>query len=151
MANQAWQIKSRGKLELVDLGPSLPQPGPHQALVRIGAVSLNYRDKLVVDHSPDYPVAAEPNLVPCSDGAGIVEEVGEQSVWKKGDRVIVYFSTWLYGDDSRDWIMGEAAGSGSKDGTLRRYLVWDDDRLIRAPSTLSIQEASTISIAGLTA
>ncbi|KAK0333470.1 hypothetical protein LTR91_025847 [Friedmanniomyces endolithicus] len=37
------------------------------------------------------------------------------------------------------------------DGMLRRWLVWDDDRLFRAPSHLSLEEASTLFVAGVTA
>lgn len=55
MSNQAWQIPAAGKLALNDLGP-IPTPGPSEVVVQISAVSLNYRDVLVVDHSPDYPL-----------------------------------------------------------------------------------------------
>ena len=151
MANQAWQIKSPGVLELTDLGPSLPKPGPQQVLVRIGAAALNYRDKLIVDHNPEYPILAKPNLVPCIDGAGTIEQAGEGSIWKKGDRVVIFPHTWLHGNDARSLNLKEIAGAGDLDGTLKRYIVWDDTKLVRAPATLSIEEASTLITAGLTA
>jgi NADPH:quinone reductase-like Zn-dependent oxidoreductase len=75
MANQAWQIPSPGKLAIGDLGP-IPKPQANQVLVRVHAASLNYRDRLVVDHNPSYPTKAKKNLIPGSDGAGIVEAVG---------------------------------------------------------------------------
>nr|POE65098.1 zinc-type alcohol dehydrogenase-like protein [Quercus suber] len=145
------QVKSANQLELVDLGLPLPQPGPSQALVRVHAASFNYRDKLVVSHSDDYPVKAALGLVPCSDGAGIVEAVGTKSRWKVGDRVILHFTTWLHGNDSRNLDMTKIAGGGSTDGTLQRYVVWDDDRLVPVPAKLSMEEASTFMTAGLTA
>ena len=37
-----------------------------------------------------YPLQTSAGLVPCSDAAGIVEEVGLESVWKAGDRVILH-------------------------------------------------------------
>ena len=151
MANEAWQIKSPGKLALVDLGLPLLKLGPKQALVRVGAVALNYRDKLVVASSPDYPIPPEPDLVPCSDAAGVIEEVGEGSVWKRGDRVVVFPNTWRSGSDSRDLNMREIAGAGDQEGMLRRFLVWDDARLVAAPDGLAIEEASTLITAGLTA
>jgi NADPH:quinone reductase-like Zn-dependent oxidoreductase len=151
MTNQAWQIRSAGHLELVDLGPSLPKPGPHQVLVRIQAVALNYRDKLVLEHSPHYPILAKPDLVPCGDGAGVVEDVGEDSKWKKGDRVVLFFGDWLKGNDARGWKMEGAAGAGELDGFLRRFVVWDDERVFRVPEKLSVVEASTMIIAGATA
>jgi len=37
------------------------------------------------------------------------------------------------------------------DGTFQRYIVWDDERLWRAPSHLSMEESSSLLVAGLTA
>lgn len=150
MANQSWQITAPGTLTLKDLGPT-PHPGAKQALVRIQAVSFNYRDVLVVDHNLGYPVLAEPDLVPCSDGAGVIEETGPESRWKKGDRVIIHPSSWLTGSDARDFDLYGTMGAGKEDGTLRRYIVWDDEKLVRAPEGLSIEEATTLFTAGGTA
>jgi NADPH:quinone reductase-like Zn-dependent oxidoreductase len=100
MANQAWTIPRHGILELKDLGP-LPKPGPKQVLIRIQAVSINYRDVLVVAGSHDYPLIAKPGLVPCSDGAGVVEEAGPESVWKKCDHVVIHPNTWFEDEDPR--------------------------------------------------
>ena len=151
MANQAWQISEPGAYKLVTLDTAIPKPGSKQALVRIYAASYNYRDKLIRDLSPDYPLHAQPNLVPASDGAGIVQEAGTDSIWKKGDRVIIHAHDWLTGDDPRQFDMHSVIGSGTMDGTLRRYLVWDDAKLIRAPSQLSMEEAASLWCAGLTA
>ncbi|KXT09365.1 hypothetical protein AC579_3827 [Pseudocercospora musae] len=149
MTNQAWKITAAGQVTLVDLEE--PKPGPKQALVRLQAVSLNYRDILVMNHDPSYPAMAKQDLIPCSDGAGIVEEAGPHSEWKAGDRVIIQPNTWVTGFDPRDFDMFKTMGGGGIDGTLRRYLVWDDDRLIKAPDDLSIEEASTLYTAGATA
>lgn len=150
MSNQAWQITAPGTLSLVTL-PSIPSPGPNQALIRIQAVSLNYRDVLVVDHSPSYPVPAKANLTPCSDGAGVIEEAGLGSKWKKGDRVFVHPNTWKSGNEPRDFDIRLTMGGGGTDGTLRRYVVWDDDRIVKAPDNLSIEEVATLYTAGATA
>lgn len=101
MSNQAWHITSPGVLSLQDLGPSLLKPGKKQVLIRIHAAAYNYKDKLVVDHSPHYPFKAKVDLVPCLDGAGVVEEAGPCSVWKKGDRVLIHPTSWLNGSDPR--------------------------------------------------
>ena len=81
----------------------------------------------------------------------MVEQTGESSIWKKDDRVVIFFTNWLHGDDSRDLDMRKIAGAADNDGTLRRYLVWDDDKLVRAPSSLSLEKSCTIMTAGLTA
>lgn len=150
MSNQAWQITAPGSISLVTL-PSIPSPGPNQALIRIQAVSLNYRDVLVVDHSPSYPVEAKPNLTPCSDGAGVIEQTGPGSKWKKGDRVFVHPNTWKTGPEPRAFDLTLTMGGGSTDGTLRRYVVLDDDRIVKAPDNLSIEEVATLYTAGATA
>ncbi len=53
-----------------------PKPGHGQVLVRIRAASVNYRDLLVISgkYSPNLPLP----LIPFSDGAGEVVEVGER-------------------------------------------------------------------------
>ena len=103
MANQAWKITAPGQVTLVDV--EKPKPGPKQALIRLQAASLNYRDILVMNHDPSYPAMAKQDLIPCSDGAGVVEEAGPQSEWKAGDRVIIQPNTWTTGFDPRDFDM----------------------------------------------
>ena len=151
MANQAWQISAPGKYSLLNLDSPIPRPGPNQALVRIHAASFNYRDVLVADHSPKYPVPAAPNQVPLSDGAGVVEDVGPGSKWKKGDRVFLHPNTGAMGTKTSMGDMAAFAGAGGVDGALRRYLVWRDDRLIKIPEGLSFEEGASIFGAGVTA
>ena len=151
MANQAWQVISPGKLHLVDLGEPLPKPGDKQILIRLHAAALNYKDRLVVNQDPHYPIPTKPGLVPCIDGAGVVEESGPNSAWKKGDRVVLHGTSWISGNDAPDFQLASCAGAGSVDGTLRRYAVWDDGRVIAAPKSLSMEEACTLFCAGVTA
>ncbi|KAK3072659.1 hypothetical protein LTR53_006398 [Teratosphaeriaceae sp. CCFEE 6253] len=151
MANQAWQISAPGQLSLVDLATAIPKPGPKQVLVRIHAVALNYRDVLIVDHDLNYPLIAKPDLIPGSDGAGIIEQLGPDSRWVKGDAVIWHPNTWLSGTDVRDLEMAAVLGGGECDGTLQRWAVIDDERLIKAPQGLSLEEAATVFTAGVTA
>ena len=143
MSNEAWQITSPGVLTLKAIGP-VPRPGPKEALVRINAVSLNSRDQLVMEHNPAYPLRTKANLIPCSDGAGIVEESGPHSIWKQGDRVVIHPNNWKHGSDGRDFKFDTAMGGGVIDGTLRRYLVASDDSIFRAPNVLTMEEASTL-------
>jgi NADPH2:quinone reductase len=65
----------------------LPEPGPRDIVVKVGAASVNFPDVLTVSgdyqHKPDLP------FVPGMEGAGTVHAVGaERSDWKVGDRVI---------------------------------------------------------------
>ena len=148
--NQAYQITSPGTLTLFDLGAP-PKPGPNEILVRIAAFSLNYRDKLVIDHSRAYPILAVPNLIPGSDGAGTVHSAGSSSTWKAGDRVIVHPNTWLHGNDDREFKFDKTMGGGPTDGTFRRWMLLRDEQVVRAPDGLSLEEAATVFTAGVTA
>ena len=69
-----------------------PDPGPTGVLVRIEAASLNFRDIAIVRGKYiGGPVTR--NTIPLSDGAGVVEAVGDQvSRFKAGDRVAATFS-----------------------------------------------------------
>src|ERR1043166_3888230 len=74
-----------------------PSPGPGEALVRLTAATLNYRDLLAV--RGDVPGCREPEYVPLSDGCGQVVELGEGVTRvKPGDRVTPLFAQgWLEG------------------------------------------------------
>src|SRR5688500_1423759 len=74
-----------------------PEPAPGQALVRVTATSLNYRDLRVVKgaYGPKMPLPR----VPFSDGAGVVEAVGAGVTRvKPGDRVCgIFMQAWIDG------------------------------------------------------
>src|SRR3954469_8005566 len=94
---RVWQISSFGidSLELVER--ETPQPGPGEVLVRIHAVSLNYRDLMMVKglYNPKMKLPR----IPCSDGAGEVEAVGNGvSQWKRGDRICFIYMHGCLGD-----------------------------------------------------
>jgi NADPH:quinone reductase-like Zn-dependent oxidoreductase len=158
---QSWQIHPNvtgaswrstaalANLELRDVVKPTPQPGT--ALVRIRAVALNARDLMVIANDPVYPTKAVPGISPCSDGAGIVEAVGEPSVWKVGDRVILAQNSWINGLDAAGFDINSALGGGGVQGTLRQYALVKDDYLLRAPKNLSFEEAAVIPTAGGTA
>jgi NADPH:quinone reductase-like Zn-dependent oxidoreductase len=125
------------------------QPGRGEVLVAIKAVSLNYRDLLVVTgrYSPDLPRP----LIIGSDAAGEVISVGEgvESL-KPGDRVIgSFFQSWQRGEIDR-----QAASSslgGAIDGVLTTVRRFDKRGLVGLPSHLSYEEGATLPCAATTA
>ncbi|EXU69213.1 alcohol dehydrogenase [Streptomyces sp. PRh5] len=127
----------------------IPEPGPSQVRIKVHATSLNFRDILVADRM--YPVPAGADLVPLSDGAGVIDAVGPGATpWSVGDRVVsVYFSGW--GDGPPAPSMGLGLGSGSENGMLAEYVLLPADRVVRAPDSLSLTEAATLPCAALTA
>ncbi len=126
-----------------------PAPGPGEALVRLRAASLNYRDVLVLDghYNPRLPLPQ----VPVSDGAGVVTEVGEGvSQFAPGDRVITHpVVGWEDGRIRRAY--GRATLGGPGPGMAQEFVALSEAALCRAPEGWSHEEASTLPIAGLTA
>jgi NADPH:quinone reductase-like Zn-dependent oxidoreductase len=127
-----------------------PRPGRGQVLVRMRAASLNYRD-LGVSRGGSARGPAPPNLVPLSDGAGEVAEIGAGVTRvKPGDRVAgIFMQTWI-GGDIEPYHVASSLG-GSIDGVLADYVVFDHEGLVRVPAHLSFEEAATLPCAGVTA
>ena len=127
-----------------------PRPGRGQALVRMHAASLNFRDLSVA--SGKYMLSKlPPNLVPLSDGAGEVVEVGDDVTrLKPGDRVAgIFMQTWL-GGELEPQQRGSALG-GAIDGVLAEYVVFDAEGLVHIPEHLSFEQAATLPCAAVTA
>jgi NADPH:quinone reductase-like Zn-dependent oxidoreductase len=53
----------------------IPQPGPGEVRVRVNAVALNYRDKMVIEGTMPIPLSFP--FTPASDMAGVVDSIGE--------------------------------------------------------------------------
>ena len=126
-----------------------PRPGRGQALVRVRAASLNYRDLLMVEGR--YNPKQKLPLVPCSDGAGEVVAVGEGvSRVRPGDRVCGIFAQgWIAGEPSRD--MARTTLGGPLDGMLAEYVVLSEEGLVKAPDHLTDLEAATLPCTAVTA
>lgn len=124
------------------------KPGPQQVLIRIGAVSLNYRDLLVLKDSDSNPEG----LIPLSDGAGTIVSVGDRVTrWKAGDRVSPnFFPDWHSGSFLETYL-GKALGGGRTDGVLADFIVANEESLVEVPHHLTLLEAATLPCAGLTA
>ncbi|KAF2264991.1 NAD(P)-binding protein [Lojkania enalia] len=148
-------------LQNLRLNKDVPKPSnipSGHALVRIRAAALNARDMMVVAHAYEaYPGPHKEDLVPCADGAGEIDTVGEGSKWKAGDRVIInanaWTTEWKYGSDIEMPDFHELGGKGALDeqGTLREYAILPDDQLIPAPDYLPYEELAAIPGAGSSA
>jgi NADPH:quinone reductase-like Zn-dependent oxidoreductase len=144
---RAYELRGRGLEKLVFVERPSPQPGPGQVRVRIRAVSLNHRDLDILDGrtSVHYP------LVPLSDGAGEVLEVGPRvEHLAVGDRVMsAFFPRWVEGPPYPE--TQAATLGGTTDGVLAEEVVLEAATTIGIPDTLSFEEAATLPCAGLTA
>jgi NADPH:quinone reductase-like Zn-dependent oxidoreductase len=146
---RAIQLSAFGldHLDTVDL--PAPRPAPNEVLVRMEAASLNFRDWMLVDGKLYRGVTLP--IVPVSDGAGTVMEVGEAVTrFKPGDRVTTFYkSRWIAGAMRPEWE-GTEIGAPYP-GVLRELACFDQYSLARAPGHLGSLQAATLPIAALTA
>ena len=107
----------------------VPEPGPRDIVVKVGAASVNFPDVLTVSgdyqHKPDLP------FVPGMEGAGIVHAVGTERLdWKVGDKVIF----------------------GIRPGAFAEYVaVTPKGHLLRLPEGWSFAEGAGFRVAATTA
>lgn len=133
------------KVKLVTELLSLPPP-PTSVLIKVHAVSLNYRDANIANGGNPWPVI--PHGIPGNDAAGEVIAIGEKvKSLVYGDRVapIVDTENITGRESTRSWLASD------EDGVLSDHLVFDEGKLCKLPTYLDWIEASIIPCAGVTA
>jgi NADPH:quinone reductase-like Zn-dependent oxidoreductase len=131
------------RIALPDPGP----PGPGAIRVRLHASSLNFHDYGVVSTSN----RVSDGRIPMSDGAGVVEVVGEGvTEFKVNDRVVsCFFPSWA--DGAPPVADFSTVPGDGVDGYARETVVAPATAFIRAPEGYSFAEAATLTTAGVTA
>lgn len=147
---KAWQLKGFGLDNLVLGEAPTPTAKAGELLVKVAAVSLNFRDKAIVDGIYE-PHLVPKDLIPVSDAVGTVVAVGEGVTrFKLGDRVNSHlYSRWLDGAPGPDepaYCFGSPLPGG-----LAEYMVIHQNSAVAAPASMSDAEAATLPIAALTA
>ena len=126
-----------------------PRPQRGEVLVRVHAVSLNYRDIAMLRGR--YPRKCVPGLIPTSDAAGEIVALGEGvESFKVGDRVIGAFHPRWFGGEMPATIARDSYGAES-DGWLCELKAISQEAVVRLPDALTYEEAATLPCAGLTA
>ena len=127
-----------------------PAPAAGEAVVRIEAASVNYRDLVMAGRgygrrSGDLP------LVPVLDGAGTVVATGPGVTRVAvGDRVCPIFAqTWIDGRLREDHWTGMLGGP--RDGVLQEPMLVHEDGLVRMPPHLDAVHAAALPCAAVTA
>lgn len=127
----------------------IPEPGAGEVRIRVRAVSINARDSLIL--AGPFGRSDGRDLVPLSDVAGEIDALGDGVTgWSIGDTVTNLHFTWDDGPAPDD-RGGLGLGAMEDDGVLAEYVVLKADRVTRTPRNLSLLEASTLPVAGVTA
>jgi len=110
-----------------------PHPGPGEVRIRVRAAAVSPTDTLL--RAGRQPMGERrPPHVPGMDAAGIVDEVGEGSVWRPGTAV-----------------MAIALPRGEHGGAYAEYLIAPDDSIARVPADADFAASATLPMNGLTA
>jgi NADPH:quinone reductase-like Zn-dependent oxidoreductase len=145
---KAIRVKHPASLETLQLTSAEEQaPQRGEIKVRIRAASVNFRDMLVA--TGFFPT--RDGLIPLSDGAGEVVEVGaDAKLFKVGDRVVSTFHpAWLDGHMERSQLIGSPGGP--LDGFACEFATRPETHFTRAPQGLSYAQSAALTCAGVTA
>ncbi len=134
-------------LKLGEVDP--PRPGPGEIVLDVKALSLNYRDLMVVKgwYNPKLKLPA----TPISDGAGVVAAVGEgvERV-QVGDRVVSHFiAGWIDGPFKGEYV-GTTLGT-PRAGLAVEQVLLSAEAVLPLPTDYDFTQAATLPIAALTA
>ncbi|KAF4983977.1 hypothetical protein FZEAL_731 [Fusarium zealandicum] len=150
-SNKQWTTGQDG-IDKLEFGEGeVPSPKDGEVLVKVHAVSLNYRDTEVVngDYNHHQTIQDTKSLVPCSDMCGTVI-LSKAAKLKAGTRVMSIFNqTHLTGQ-----IVEEDMASGlglPLPGVLTEYRCFPASGLVVVPDYLTDEEASCLPIASVTA
>lgn len=127
----------------------IPEPIGRQCLVRIRAVSLNYRDLAMA--TDRYPLPIQSSFVPCSDAAGQIVAVGpDVTDFQVGDDVCMLFMQAHQDGVITPEIRQSTLGS-QRDGVLQEFGIFDESGLVHVPNHLTYTAGSTLPCAAVTA
>lgn len=122
------------------------KPGTNEVRIKVHAASINYKDIIAVTRGVSQA------LIPLSDGAGTVEEVGTGVIGlKPGDRVVGLFFPLWQGGEIDDTKLGTIRGNANVDGMLAQSVTGPEDGFLKFPDYLSYEEAATLPCAAVTA
>ena len=145
---KAIRVRQPASLDRLELGScEAVAPGPGEIRVRIRAASINFRDVLIAKGF--FPVAD--GLIPLSDGAGDVVEVGVGVTgFAVGDAVVSTFHpAWSDGHIEKSQLT--TSPGGPADGYACAMATRSVAHFTHAPKGLSHAEAATLTCAGVTA
>jgi NADPH:quinone reductase-like Zn-dependent oxidoreductase len=145
MSTRAWEVeRGAGVGSLRQTHRDDIAPGPGEVRIALRAATLNARDLWMPDSGTG-------RVVPVSDGAGVVEAIGEGvTQWRAGDRVIpLFYPEWHDGPPMPAFV-ARSLGGGI-DGVLRDSMIASASGVIAIPDEVDDVSAAALPCAGLTA
>src|SRR5688572_8764762 len=145
---KAYEIQKFGLDGLVLVDRPQPELKAQQVLLKMRAVSLNYRDLMTLKGT--YNPRMRLPQIPLSDGVGEVVAIGANVTRVKvGDRVAnTFFEKWVTGDLTEEGAKS-ALGAG-RDGVFAEYVALNEDGVTHVPEHLTDEEGATLPCAALT-
>ena len=146
----AWTTRGDGIAKLSPVLVPRPTPAPEELLVRINALSLNYRDLMVINGRDGWKPPAP--VVPLSDAAGTVVEAGDGVTrFSPGSRVApIFLPKWHTGQLTRDTYVDPTGGPRNR-GMLAEYVTVHQDEAAEIPPEIDDVHAATLPVAATTA
>jgi len=132
---RAVLIPAYGGPEVACVGElPLPEPGEGEIRVRVAGASLNNSDVQLRRGEIAMNMTGGKPFVPSMESAGVVDAVGSGATWQVGDRVVAHSSWNKHGR-----------------GGMAEYVVVHSDQAAHAPHNVTLVEAATLAMNGLTA
>ena len=150
MSVRTWQFIHGQKIAgLKQSERASRKPGAGEVRVAMRAVSLNFRDLMAVNGI--YPNPVDFPVVPTSDGAGEVVEIGAGVIaFKPGDRVAnTFFMDYVDGPQTIPKSLGSFGGG--IDGMLAEEVTLPERCFAHLPAGMDFEAGSTLTCAGVTA
>ncbi|AEP86845.1 zinc-binding dehydrogenase [Bacillus spizizenii] len=122
------------------------KPGYGEVKVKLKSAGLNHRDLFLMKNKSE----RDPHVILGSDGAGIIEEVGEGVKNVAIQTEVIIFPTLNWDLKENVPAVPEILG-GPSDGTLAEYVNIPSQNAIKKPSYLSWEEAGVLPLSALTA
>jgi hypothetical protein len=87
-----YEVHGRTQFPYSDVSSSLSNLRLNVNIPKLIFIPTNHT---LVAHDPAYPGPHAQDLVPCADGVGEIESVGEGSSWKIRQRVLFSLGDWI--------------------------------------------------------
>ena len=143
---QALVVGKNKKISLLDIPEQ--QVSENEVRVKLQAAALNKRDHWI--SIGKYP-GIKDGVVLGSDGAGIIDQVGEgvSKTWM--DKAVIINPNIDWGDNAEVQGKNYHILGMPTHGTFAEYVVVNIDRITNMPNHLTFDEAASLPLAGMTA